>query len=440
MSKIFQHISNRRTTSAGYHLLAKAGPAMLALVLICAMLGANFTSAAAAGNQYYVDKTNIACSDTGPGSAAVPFCTLFKAWNTATVPGDTVNVVHGTYAETVYPASGTSDNLITFHAVNSDVTVTGDTAFGAGFAVTSRSYVVIDGFNIYHTKGRGIYSEDSNHIIITNNHVSYAGADTGPTTHAEGIFLSGTTYSTVSENISEHNSCIGIRLIGNSNFNTVSDNLAYSNASDIAYPNVAVSDAAGIDVTDSNNKDEVVSGNLVVWAPDANQKFPTGFGADKKLFTDDDPIMNLPAGWSVIGMDQTPFTIDRSEKPVIDLYEPASQQLDDFSQLSYSDAFDKMVDKFRKEYAWTELKKIDWDAKAQEFRPRFEAAQKNNDKHAYALALRDFIWSIPDTHVGFSTPLIPAFIPLVPQASSPRRGLFSHRSTPWIISRATFMS
>jgi carboxyl-terminal processing protease len=65
-----------------------------------------------------------------------------------------------------------------------------------------------------------------------------------------------------------------------------------------------------------------------------------------------------------------------------------------------------MLDKFKKEYAWTELKKIDWDARAQEFRPRFEAADKNKDPHAYALALRDFIWSIPDTHVGFDSSLL----------------------------------
>ena len=65
-----------------------------------------------------------------------------------------------------------------------------------------------------------------------------------------------------------------------------------------------------------------------------------------------------------------------------------------------------MVDKFTKQYAWTELKKIDWAAKAKQFRPLFEKAQADNDKHAYALALRDFLWSIPDTHVGFDETLL----------------------------------
>jgi C-terminal processing protease CtpA/Prc len=146
---------------------------------------------------------------------------------------------------------------------------------------------------------------------------------------------------------------------------------------------------------------EVYGGKYLVYAPDDKQQFPSDFGADKKLFTDDDPEMDIPAGWSVIDLDQSPFGVDRSEKPTVDLIEPESAALDDFSQLSYTEAFDKMLEKFTNEYAFTELKKIDWAAKGKEFRPRFEEAEKNNDTHAYALALRNFLWSIPDTHVGF---------------------------------------
>jgi len=146
---------------------------------------------------------------------------------------------------------------------------------------------------------------------------------------------------------------------------------------------------------------EVYGGKYLVYAPDGNQSFPSGFGDDKKLFTDDDPIMDLPAGWSVIDLDRSPFGIDQSEQVNIPLLEPESAALDDFSSMSYTDAFDAMLEKFRNEYAFTEFKNIDWDAKAAEFRPLFEAAEKNRDGHAYALALRDFLWSIPDTHIGF---------------------------------------
>jgi C-terminal processing protease CtpA/Prc len=116
--------------------------------------------------------------------------------------------------------------------------------------------------------------------------------------------------------------------------------------------------------------------------------------------------MNLPAGWSMIDLDKTPFAVSQSEKLKIDLIEGEGAKQDDFSKLSYTAAFDSMLDKFRKEYAWTDLKKIDWDAKAKEFRPLFVAAQQSGDSHAYALALRDFFWSIPDTHVGFDQTLL----------------------------------
>ena len=151
---------------------------------------------------------------------------------------------------------------------------------------------------------------------------------------------------------------------------------------------------------------EVFGGKYLVYAPDATEQFPSGFGSDKKLFTDDDPLTAIAQGWSVIDMDQTPFAVSRDAGPTIDLYEPESASLDDFSGQSYTQAFDSMLDKFRHEYAWTELKGIDWDAKAAEFRPTFVAAETAHDRHAYALALRDFLWSIPDTHIGFDQSLL----------------------------------
>ncbi|RPI33126.1 MAG: peptidase S41 [Chloroflexota bacterium] len=151
---------------------------------------------------------------------------------------------------------------------------------------------------------------------------------------------------------------------------------------------------------------EVYGGKYLIFAPDDQQEFPSGFGMDSKLFTEDDPVFPVPSGWSLIDLDQRPFAIDRSEEVVVDLLEPESSALDDFSGLNYYDAFDAMVDKFANEYAFTELKEIDWEAKADEFRPRFVAAENDEDPHAYALALRDFIWSIPDSHVGMDQSLI----------------------------------
>lgn len=149
-----------------------------------------------------------------------------------------------------------------------------------------------------------------------------------------------------------------------------------------------------------SGKGEIIGGKYIVWAPDDQQGFPSGFGEDGKLFTEDDPIVRLPAGYTVVDMDTDPFTFDRSASPEMELIEPPSSALDDFSSLGYVGAFDAMIDLFRREYAFTDLKGIDWDAKIAEFRPRFEEAEANNDSLAYRRALRDFIWSIPDDHLS----------------------------------------
>ena len=73
--------------------------------------------------------------------------------------------------------------------------------------------------------------------------------------------------------------------------------------------------------TDSENQDEVTGGKLVIWAPDADQKFPSGFGADGLLFTADDPVMAVPAGYSIVDLDADPFAVIRTQTVELTLYE-----------------------------------------------------------------------------------------------------------------------
>jgi C-terminal processing protease CtpA/Prc len=158
---------------------------------------------------------------------------------------------------------------------------------------------------------------------------------------------------------------------------------------------------------------EIVGGQYVVYAPDDQQGFPSGFGEDGLLFTEDDPIVTLPQGYTIVNLDTDPFTFDRSREPVIDLIEPEGAALDDFSGLSYTEAFDAMVEKMRTEYAFSEFKNIQWDKLVQTYRPRFEQADRTGDSATYMLALRDFLWQIPDGHVAvypFEYPLALDFV------------------------------
>jgi len=151
---------------------------------------------------------------------------------------------------------------------------------------------------------------------------------------------------------------------------------------------------------DAETKREIIGGKLLVYAGSENQGFPSGFGDDALLFTEDDPIVTLPKGYTVVDLDTDPFTFDRAEDQKIDLIEPESSALVDLSELTYAEAFDKLVEKLSKEYAFTEYKNIDWDQIHTDLRPQFEEADEEQDADIYRRALRDFAWSIPDGHIS----------------------------------------
>ena len=189
-------------------------------------LDQTFTTLPAGSITYYVDKTNTSCNDLGSGTTtAVPFCTIGLGATKADA-GDTVNVLAGSYAETVKPASnGGSGMQITFTAAPG-VTVTGlpgNSTNGGAFRLYSKGYIVINGFTVTGTADYGMYISNSNHITISNNHVSYSGS----TVNARvGIYLSTTTNSIINGNTTDHNYNDGIRLNSGSNSNTVSNNIS----------------------------------------------------------------------------------------------------------------------------------------------------------------------------------------------------------------------
>ncbi|NJL94209.1 MAG: PDZ domain-containing protein [Anaerolineae bacterium] len=157
--------------------------------------------------------------------------------------------------------------------------------------------------------------------------------------------------------------------------------------------------------TDPRGTAELTGGKLIVYAPDDAQGFPSGFGQDGLLFTADDPIVSIPAGYTVVDMDTAPFTFDRSREPVLDLIEPESDQPEDFSELSYLEAFDALIEYGKREYAFTEEKAVDWGALSEQYRAIVEAAEAEDDFNAYAFALYDMLLSIPDGHIfSFAEP------------------------------------
>jgi len=215
-------IPNRKNSQPNWQIF-------LTLVLIVGMIGWNYNTAAAAGITYYVDNT-VVCDDSGPGTMVQPFCTIGKGASVA-VAGDTVQVLAGTYAETVNGANSGSAGLPITYSAAPGVTVTGNGLANGGnaFRMSGKSYIVVDGFTITGTADYGIYTWGSNNITITNNHVSYSGSPAAGSTRM-GFYINSTSNSTISGNTSDHNSYHGILLTNGSNNNLVTDNIVFGNA------------------------------------------------------------------------------------------------------------------------------------------------------------------------------------------------------------------
>ena len=151
-------------------------------------------------------------------------------------------------------------------------------------------------------------------------------------------------------------------------------------------------------LTDPDRDDEITGGKMVIWAPDDQQSFPTGFGTDNKLFTDDDPTAPVPAGYSIVDLDTQPFTLTKQSETEITLNEGVGA-VTDYSTLSYTDAFEALFEKASREYPFTQDKGIDWNQLHDHFSPIVAAAKNDAD---FYRAIRDFTYTIPDGHVGVS--------------------------------------
>jgi PKD repeat protein len=194
---------------------------------VATLLGATSAPALGAESTLYVDGSSASCSDSGPGTATQPFCTISAAVPHAGA-GQTVQVASGTYTEDVkVSSSGSAGAPIAFTAApGAAVTLTGKTD---GFTLTNASWVTINGFQVTRTTSYGINVTGGSHVTISANHVTFSGQPVQGQI-AAGIRLSGVTSSLVSGNDSDHNSDYGIMVVGGSTGVEVRGNTTFSNS------------------------------------------------------------------------------------------------------------------------------------------------------------------------------------------------------------------
>ena len=237
---------------------ALEAPALLLFVVTVAP-----AAAAAPAATLYVDSPG--CSDTGPGTATQPYCTISAAAKVA-VAGQTVQVGAGTYAEQVRPTnSGAATAPLTFTAApGASVTVTGA---AHSFDLSSRNYVNVTGFTSANTTSSGIYLNRTGHANITNNTVTAAGKPVSGLT-AVGIYLGSTTDTVVQGNATYGNSGAGIYLTNGTTRVTVDGNDSHDNANGFQRA------ATGIDIRSAGN---VITRNRVHNNEDSGlQLYPGG--------------------------------------------------------------------------------------------------------------------------------------------------------------------
>jgi len=95
-----------------------------------------------------------------------------------------------------------------------------------------------------------------------------------------------------------------------------------------------------------------------------------------------------------------------------------------FSQTgnTFTASFDSLHKKLSIYYAFTDWKKINWDNLYTEFKPRFSAAEVQNDSSAFIMAMKEYTHRIPDGHVGFSTGFYHGVV----------SSLVKEKKTPWV--------
>ncbi len=144
---------------------------------------------------------------------------------------------------------------------------------------------------------------------------------------------------------------------------------------------------------------EIVGGSVAVWAPDDAQFFPTDFGADGLLLTADDPTGPVEAGWTVVDLNSSPFGLTREAETEVEII-VGDDGFSDFSGQGFVDSFDSLLEELSVSYAFTELKDIDFEALAAQYRPLIQAAEDENDFDAFQNAVYQFALEFNDGHTS----------------------------------------
>jgi C-terminal processing protease CtpA/Prc len=144
-------------------------------------------------------------------------------------------------------------------------------------------------------------------------------------------------------------------------------------------------------------------GQLVVWSAEDGATFPILNGDDNIYYTPDDVMATVPAGWSVVevkakaALGRESVRVYHTSEPIIQLSEPRQLSDVDLSALSYSDAFQELINHLEQTYIFTEYRQVDWEALRQQFAPR---AEQVTTPQEFQQLLQDSLFTFRDGHLS----------------------------------------
>jgi C-terminal processing protease CtpA/Prc len=146
----------------------------------------------------------------------------------------------------------------------------------------------------------------------------------------------------------------------------------------------------------------IEGGYLIVWAPDDKQSFPSDFGKDGILFTEDDPTKALEQGYTMIDMTYTTIVFGRVAEQFINLYQFDLAMNLDLEDMSYTEAFDSLFKDMKENYAFLGVtgKEPDWETIYNLVYPDVQSAEEEENDRLYIKALKLFADQFPDSHVS----------------------------------------
>ena len=130
-------------------------------------------------------------------------------------------------------------------------------------------------------------------------------------------------------------------------------------------------------VTDPERDNEITGGTLVIWSPDGEQAFPPiseTMGCSSPKTIPPRPSPPATAWWTSTSV-PSGFT---RRQPVLTLNEGVTA-VNDYSAEGYADAFNALFDKASKEYPFTQLKDLDWNAIYERHVGEFEDVRSDED-------------------------------------------------------------